>query len=200
MNLEVTLFRFDDFAKFEEHEKAIEREGNLFYYEKYGIKDSSDVWKFDQEILSKMVKQKTLHLSKLGLTDFRGTSVYYPHRYVTDSALYPDHEFKIGYFRSQLYKNGFNTIVFQHIGETLFSIFEVDCASIFVYKYIQPKWIQAFYNILKAKEQFIQAALRSHTEIIAQDYIIKSFDIMAETCNHIISRPDSDNFRLCWRL
>lgn len=45
---------------------------------------------------------------------------------VEDSKKYPDHFFKLGYFRSSYNSGGFNQVVGNLIGEDLYSIFEVD--------------------------------------------------------------------------
>ena len=62
------------------------------------------------------------------------------------STKYPEHLFKIGYFRSSYNNSGINRILRERVGEDLYSIFEVDRSSLYR---IVPDWTNALKQVNK---------------------------------------------------
>lgn len=187
-----------------------------------------------------------------------------------DSQKYPQHLFKIGYFRSSYNQAGFNSVVDALIGESLYSIFDVDGHDEYI---IHPDWaaskdraVEAREKYIKRKEEtqgfdteqvsvplqpsqdeksimdaFLKEYSKDHTafgnfsnaggtyflneplkvygvfvtksgmfpRIILvvksddgwkpeTDWYLHAFDIVIETCDHVLSQPNPDSFVLHW--
>jgi hypothetical protein len=119
MGLDVYLSRIEDFERVKAKEKEYEKITNRIWNSLFGELEYNDAPEEDREKFSKeLEKIKTaMGLSRYG-TDTSRENV------CINSAKYPDHTFKIGYFRSSYNGSGFNSITEQTIGMSLYNVFE----------------------------------------------------------------------------
>jgi len=136
MGLDVNLYHFKDFEKAKELEDKYS-EVSESIWEKAG-----DDKKFDDmtEAERKEAREKCSNLKKtLGLDKYGGVKSKTEIR--INSALYPDHYFKIGYFRSSYNSGGINSVMENFGLFTLYDIFPE--ASFGGSYYITPNWEEA---------------------------------------------------------
>jgi len=74
-----------------------------------------------------------------------------------DSSQHPDHLFKVGYFRSSYSSAGFNRILESTVGETLYSIFDVENVDFDTYSWTFPIWPQ-----VKEKAEEVKRKLEAY--------------------------------------
>lgn len=200
MNIRATLKRFEDFDKFVEYEERIEVETFCFYKKNYGVEKGIDLWSLDAKLAQEAGRRKTYQLSKMGLVDNLGINFYSPTTYTMDSIYHPDHKFKLGFFfaTSTGHDFNFNSIVWPTIGLNVSDMFSVNLIDIIIFDFVKPDWVRSFNNLLSAKFDFQRKAHNTKIDQTQYDLAIKGFDIMAETCDYVLDRPDSDKFRFCW--
>jgi len=69
-----------------------------------------------------------------------------------DSKQYPDHYFKVGYFRSSYNESGINKILQVRLGKRIESIFDVDPNEY----YVNPDWSKAISNARALRQEFAE--------------------------------------------
>lgn len=136
MGLDVSLYHFENF------EKAKKLEDRYSEASEDVWKDVGDDKKYDEmtEAEKKEAQEKCSNLRKtLGLD--KNGEVRTKTKIEVNSALYPDHLFKIGYFRSSYNSGGINSVM-ESLG--LFSLYDIFPEANFrgLY-YIVPDWKQA---------------------------------------------------------
>lgn len=107
-----------------------------------------------------------------------------------DSKLYPEHLFKIGYFRSSYNGSGINLILLLRGFMCLYQLFDYSGDHVF-----QPNWRKAKENTVKTI-----ADLRHHIEINSLDlnWYVQALEIVGETIDFVLSRKDMDKLYLYW--
>lgn len=90
-----------------------------------------------------------------------------------DSALYPEHMFKIGYFRSSYNSGGINHILEDRVGETLYSLLDVNHD-----EYVQqPDWEDVIKNCDRVIAAFRQSVKENPYHIIEVDSILEQSNL-----------------------
>lgn len=119
MGLDVYLSRIEDFERVKAKEKEYENISNKIWNSLFGEIEYNDAAEEDKEKFSKeLEKIKTaMGLNRFG-TDISRQPV------LLNSTKYPEHAFKIGYFRSSYNGSGFNSIAEQTIGMSLYTVFD----------------------------------------------------------------------------
>ena len=144
MGLDVYLYKANKqkLLVAERQEKKFEKYSEKKWKEKEGI-----IFKKDRDILSTELEKKALSmwLNKWGgIPDEIETLVELP------STKYPEHMFKIGYFRSSYNDSGVNNILRQITGEDLYDIFQPNDE----YR-IYPDWEEARSKAVELLEKMV---------------------------------------------
>jgi len=143
MGLDIYLKRYENFeatraaeAKYEEESNKIWEEGGVKY---------DDMTEEEKESRRSRVNAnaEALGLNKWGTDEINVESIEEPH------PDYPDHYFKIGYFRSSYNNSGIERILGNMGVPTLHEIFSVDSEEY----YIQPDWVKSLANVNSAIEK-----------------------------------------------
>jgi len=114
------------------------------------------------------------------------------------SAKYP-HLFKVGFFRSEHDRKGFNSHLKKMCGETLMSIFEVPKDTTSLAKAGAP---QPSINWLRAKER-AKEVKRKYDEWVGgtdeKNFYQQALEIIEETIDYVLARAgDGKDYRLSW--
>lgn len=143
MGLDIYLKRYDDFEATRKAEKEYEELSNKIWDED-GVKydDMTDEEKESRRSQLNAGAER-LGLDKWGTDETNVESIEMPH------PDYPDHYFKIGYFRSSYNDNGIERILRNMGVPTLHDIFSVTDEDY----YIQPNWETALDNVNSAIEK-----------------------------------------------
>jgi hypothetical protein len=152
MGLDIYLYRYDNFEKTRELEQK-QSEFNDKTWEDVGEYDSLTDEQKD-EVRSKIKEHaKTLGLDEWGSDETTVEQIQEPH------PLYPDHYFKIGYFRSSYNSGGIERIL-RNLGlPTMSDIFDHEGKDY----HFQPNWEESLVRCEDAIQQFIQkGAYRVH--------------------------------------
>lgn len=143
MGLDIYLYRYDNFNDTIEREKKYEEFSEKLWEDTGEYNSISDETKIE-------IRQKCKEYAEsLGLDQY-GTDVTNKENIEFDSTLYPNHMFKVGYFRSSYNDGGIERILKNFGLPTLYDIFEVDSS---VYQ-IKPDWESALTNVTKVIEEF----------------------------------------------
>lgn len=140
MGLDVYLYRYEDFEKTVALEDEYENKSNVIWSQ-FGDRRYNDLTNEEREKCSAECDalEKELGLGKYG----KGLK----EKVEIPSSKYPDHYFKIGYFRSSYNDSGINRILKNTIGTSLSYIFNVE------YEYhIKPDWCDARKKAVEALE------------------------------------------------
>ena len=133
MGLDVYLYKHENYEKEKTLNETYEKESTLIWNEMYG----EDSYDNASEELKNQYSSKSKELrTRLGLNDsyeIEGTECIQ-----MDSKLYPDHYFKIGYFRSSYNAGGINSVLGKLIGKDLYYILNAKDEYAF-----KPDWQQA---------------------------------------------------------
>ncbi len=141
MGLDVYLSYYKDFKQSKENEEVFE-------------KFSNNMWESVKEVEGVVLSEKTKtsvwevlkkEAAKYGLDDY-GCDITYCERIELDSQLYPEHYFKIGYFRSSYNDSGINTILKDVGAPNLYDIFDHDDDE---YEF-SPDWNNSLYQVNEA--------------------------------------------------
>ena len=144
MGLDIYLYRYDNFNDTIDRETKYEEFSNKLWAEQ-----TEDYDKLSQEVKDEIRQKCKEYAASLGLDEY-GTDVNGKEMIEFDSALYPKHMFKIGYFRSSYNDGGIERIL-QNFGlPTLYDIFEVNDNE---YQK-KPDWKRALTNVTKVIEDF----------------------------------------------
>lgn len=119
MGLDVYLYKYSDYQKSQENEKAYDKYSEMLYSSIEGIEDFELVKEAKEGIKKKLEDKAT----ELGLGEW-GEDVTHKKRIELDSVLHPDHYFKIGYFRSSYNGSGINCILRDLSIPDLYDIFK----------------------------------------------------------------------------
>ena len=130
MGLDVYLYQYDDFAA----TQAAERESEMFGESLWkGLKYEST-----PEAQKDAIRAKSAaHAATLGLDEW-GDDKTRKRKVKIDSAKYPEHMFKIGYFRSSYNSGGINAVTRDLVGMDLHDIFAPNGEYI-----LTPDWVAA---------------------------------------------------------
>lgn len=145
MGLDVYLYRYDDFHKSQEKEKKYSDLSDELWNkttDEYGSYENipDNIKETIREALN-----KSLEIMELGEW---GQDEKHKEQIEVNSKLYPDHYFKIGYFRSSYNSGGINNIL-RNLGlPDLHEIFEVNGEDY----YIQPNWKECLERTNKVME------------------------------------------------
>lgn len=168
MGLDIYLTRYENF------EDTIKREEE---YQKY----STELWEaqgdkkyedYTEEEKDEIRKKEEAFAKKLNL-DKWGTDETNVKRVEFDSEKYPDHYFKVGYFRSSYNGSGINRILRNFGLPTLDEMFEV----VEEEYYIQPDWEKVVETLKRGLEEFKkkgQYRVRSVSNNIFSDRVLPS--------------------------
>ena len=119
MGLDVSLKHYKDFEKTEALKDKYEKKSDKIWEE---MKSGRDYDELSEDEKSK-IREKTSVLAKaMGLED--GYDEKNTKSIELNSKKYPEHLFKIGYFRSSYNSGGFNTVMGNFVGKDLYYIFE----------------------------------------------------------------------------
>lgn len=143
MGLDIYLYRYDNFADTREREKKHSEFDEGLWAEAGEYDSLSEEKKAEIRQKSKEVA-KSLGLDDWGIDNTGAEQIELPH------PSYPDHYFKIGYFRSSYNSGGIERILRNFSLMTLRDIFEVNKEEY----YIQPDWARAKERALETLEKF----------------------------------------------
>ena len=116
------LSRYDHWNKLEEESNTWTREHYNQEIAKLGKNKHNELTEEEAERISAECEIYNLNLGLNKYGSYRGTE---KEEYIDmDSVKYPLHLFKIGYFRSSYNTNGYNSVVSDLIGKSLYDIFE----------------------------------------------------------------------------
>lgn len=119
MGLDVGLIRYIDKEKSDKKFEQFQREEARLVQEHLG---SSSVREVEPEALQAYNEAKDRLCKKLGVNDW-GESERYKETITIDSKKHPHHLFKIGYLRSSYNSSGFNSVVEDSVGMSLYDVF-----------------------------------------------------------------------------
>lgn len=129
MGLDVYIYRYEDYESTTQLEAEYERRSDLVWEQ---VKDSSD----DEKTVAR--EENVSIATELGLGEY-GEDFERKAKLEIDSVKYPDHYFKIGYFRSSYNSGGFNRVVSNMTdGGCLDKVFDANGEYV-----IKPDWSQA---------------------------------------------------------
>lgn len=141
MGLDVYLRRVDDYKK----KQRLEKEYNDFTEKMW---DDLGDWETLSETQRDEAQQKSEDFaSSLGLDEYGG---YPEERIELDSALHPEHMFKIGYFRSSYNSGGINHLLNQYLGSSIYDLMGAENGDD-----AQVDWQASKERILKAKQDLM---------------------------------------------
>lgn len=132
MGLDIYAYKYKDFAKTQDLEKRYEEESKKTW-DPNGRK-YEELAQEEKDGASERAKEFAL---SLGL-DESGSDEKGKEQIEIDSKKYPEHYFKIGYFRSSYNAGGINTVLGNLLGKDLHYIFQPDEEY-----YVQPDWEDA---------------------------------------------------------
>jgi hypothetical protein len=197
MTTEVTLVRFEDYAKFLEYEENIDKFTDIFNKEICPQSEDVDFWRDENKKgINEYSYKKWKFLSEKGLVSSLGGNLYAPITYKFTSSIHKNHKFKIGHFISEYNQNSFDTRLTKSIGKNLFNVFGLKMNSLEIDRYQQHDWLLSYYNAMHYKELYLQH-IKKYSEA-ESDFITNGLDIIAETCDYIMNRPDSKKLFLRW--
>jgi len=120
MGLDVSLQYYKDFGKTKALEDEYEEESDKIWKEVEDGREYDEISKAERDEINK----RTSALAKeMGVGEY-GTDEKNTKGIEINSKKYPEHLFKIGYFRSSYNNGGFNTVMGNFIGKDLYYIFE----------------------------------------------------------------------------
>lgn len=134
MGLDVYLYRITDTKK----SKANEKEYEDYSKELWGHMNMHDIPEEDKLIIRDKLNVKA---QQLGLGDY-GEDITYKQKVELPSDLHPDHNFRIGYFRSSYNGSGINRVLGNRGLPDLFDIFEIEDGG-----EVLPNYEQALENV-----------------------------------------------------
>ncbi len=144
MGLDVHLYRYHDFESSTRRETEYETRSNEVW-EKAGKYDDLSTEEKDLVTLKTQEIAKELGLDKWGSDEGGKEGVE------LDSGLYPDHMFKIGYFRSSYNSGGINSILRSSTQKDLYWIFQPDRDEY----HVHPNWLECREKAEIALEEFL---------------------------------------------
>lgn len=135
MGLDVYVYRYEDFEATIKLEAEYNRRSDLIWDQVGGhgvvYNDLTDAEK-DEARKQVNAVQEQLGLGKYGEDSNRKTLLELP------STKYPEHYFKIGYFRSSYNSGGFNSVVSNIVGSGLGEVFDIEDDYI-----VKPDWMES---------------------------------------------------------
>jgi hypothetical protein len=149
MGLDVHLYKYEDHDAATKAWEAVEAETNRIWKEVCGDGAYDSIPEEKKKKYRALAKEAHL---KLGFIE---TEYYYSAQGETqvelNSTKYPDHLFKVGYFRSSYNDGGIDRVLETSIGETLYTLFNVTNDTPYEF---QPDWNHARANVVAAIEKF----------------------------------------------
>lgn len=136
MGLDVYLYKYKNFKKTREVEDKYEEESDKIYASFGGYDEMTDEDKDKARGLCLKLKEE------LNLDEFAPTNIE------LDSKKYPEHMFKVGYFRSSYNSSGTNRVLKDLIGMDLYTIFNPNDDY-----HIKPNWSSALISAKKAVDK-----------------------------------------------
>lgn len=138
MGLDVYLYRYENFEETKATEDKYEEESEKIWssFGKENYNDITDEEKDEAVRLCNKLKEQ-LSINNLPKTEIE-----------LDSKKYPEHMFKIGYFRSSYNPSGTNSVLRDLIGMDLYTIFDVNDTY-----YVKPNWSSALIQAKKALDK-----------------------------------------------
>jgi hypothetical protein len=115
---------------------------------------------------------------------------------------YPDHYFKIGYFRSSYNESGINRILKNMDLPTLNEVFNISD----VEYYFQPDWQKALENVESLIVEFQKKGAYRVRAVYPENFgnevdnswYIQALEIVKETCKLVLSKEDKEKYYLRW--
>jgi len=168
MGLDVYLYKFENFEKTMELEEEFSSESTEMRKKNTNGKSYSKLTEDEKNILSKNSKE---------LRDAIFCGAPLMESIEIDSSLYPEHLFKIGYFRSSYNSGGINSVLRRTIGKDLYDIFQPDLQDEY---YIRPDWNKALTIATQIKEEFEQHVHRCPFDVISESFRYVSKEINSD--------------------
>lgn len=153
MGLDVYLYRYENFDRARAIEKETEDSNEQIWETEIaaaGAKNYSGLSDEQKDAIRAKIHANTKAIAEregLPLNDYGDVKV--AEKIENDSAQYPDHLFKVGYFRSSYNGSGLNNVLRNAIGKTLYDIFNAGDDY-----YIKPDWQEARKNCLELIELY----------------------------------------------
>ena len=148
MGLDVYLYHykisFDEYTKKKEEARKLYKKLEKEVEDELGI-TSNDIFVLHRERYWEILENKCKenNINKYGEIENVREEIEF------NSEKYPDHLFKIGYFRSSYNSGGINYILRERIGIDLYDIFNVEDEY-----YIRPQWEKVLVNAMDARDKF----------------------------------------------
>lgn len=143
MGLDIYLYRYKNFEDSQKREQEYESRSEEVWNSMGKKYDNMPEEERDKCRIKTAAIAKELKLGEWGTDDRNRKKIE------IDSKKYPEHLFKIGYFRSSYNNSGFNSVVKKFIGKDLYDIFDPGDRYQF-----QPNWKQSLDRAVKLLEQF----------------------------------------------
>lgn len=167
MGLNVSLFKFQNFDDFHKTKVSFQDAGDCLAKEFYS-KVATDRYDELNESQQKELDAQMEALCKSYGVDMYGEPLEDSHHSIEEpSDKYPEHMFKIGYWRSSYNDGGFNTVCGNLFGKTLYDIFEEVSVNEF---YFRPDWEKA----LEAAKSFL-AEFQARVEEVGDYKVMEIF-------------------------
>lgn len=110
------------------------------------------------------------------------------------STLYPDHGFRIGYFRSRYGRDGMDRVLKHHAGTDMSRIMGRnydDAVS-------RPDWVSSIRRAYDAHQFLAISAQESPQAMKELLWYMQAITIMIETCEWVMRQPDPERYALHW--
>lgn len=143
MGLDVCLYKFKNFKKTMALEKRYNKKTDAIWKEIQNGRPYTVLTEDEKRLADEKIKNL---YDSIYLNEPDDTKICID----TDSSLYPEHLFKIGYFRSSYNGGGLNSVLRRTIGKDLYNIFDPPDDGY----YFKPDWEQSLFIAREIKEEF----------------------------------------------